>query len=385
MTRIGLDLRATEPGFKSHFGRGTGRYATELALRLPELSKKNGEIEVIGLAGERLRGTNLERKVIASLPAGRQTVESQFGLPRRLRKLGVDYCHFFAHGDAPAWGGFPTIVTVLDLIPIKFRELYRGSNENWRYHLARYLELCAIRNSKGIVAISEATKKDLIEILNIEPNHIAVTYLGVDERFAPTNEKALIREELGLPIDSLLSLYVGGIDPRKNVLFLLDAFKQVVSKFPDAKLVLAGNHKKDKFYPGFSARLAELNLGSAVIQLGFFPDEKLPKLYQAADLFVFPSLYEGFGLPVLEAARSGLPVIAGNNSSIPELLGVDYPLLSDNNLEEWSSRIVQLLESQTQREKLSELGIVRGNMFSWDKTAESTLKAYQRFTELGAM
>jgi len=195
----------------------------------------------------------------------------------------------------------------------------------------------------------------------------------------------LIREELGLPIDSLLSLYVGGIDPRKNVLFLLDVFEQVVSKFPDAKLVLAGNHKNDKFYPGFSARLAELNLGSAVIQLGFFPDEKLPKLYQAADLFVFPSLYEGFGLPVLEAARSGLPVIAGNNSSIPELLGVDYPLLSDNNLEEWSSRIVQLLESQTQREKLSELGIVRGNMFSWDKTAESTLKAYQRFTELGAM
>ena len=379
MLRVGVDLRATEPGFKSHFGRGTGRYATELAGRLPQLAKKHGDIEVIGIAGEKLRGSKFERQLISSLPAGRETVETQICLPRRLRGLGIDLCHFFAHGDAPAWGGFPTIVTVLDLIPIKFRELYRGSNENWRYHLARYLELGAIKNSRGIVAISEATKKDLVEILAVDPHKISVTYLGVDSRFIPAGNKSSIRQELGLPIDVPLLLYVGGIDPRKNVLFLLDVFKRVCGKVPEAKLVLAGSHQKDKFYPQFATKVSELNLSSSLIQLGFFPDEQLPKLYQSADLFLFPSLYEGFGLPVLEAARSGIPVLAGNNSSMPELLGEDYPLLADNDLLQWTSRIIELIGSDVLCSKLSSQGIERGNLFTWENTADSTLEAYREF------
>lgn len=379
MLRIGLDLRATEPGFKSHFGRGTGRYATELSRRLPELAKMHENLEIIGITGENLRGSKLEREFIASLPAGRETIESQICLPRRLRGLGIDFCHFFSHGDAPAWGKFPTIVTVLDLIPIKFRELYRGSNENWRYHLARYLELSAIRNATGIVAISEATKKDLVEILDVNPEKISVTYLGVDSRFVPTRDKSAIRQELGLPMDCPILLYIGGIDPRKNILFLLDAFKQVLREIPQAKLVLAGNHQKDKFLPQITSRISSLSLSDSLIQLGFFPDEQLPKLYQAADLFLFPSLYEGFGLPVLEAARSGVPVLAGNNSSMPELLGAEYPLLTDNDLDQWSSRIVQLISTPEQTKRLSELGIERGNLFSWQNTADSTIKAYQRF------
>lgn len=381
MLRIGLDLRATEPGFKSHFGRGTGRYATELSSRLPELAKNQDKLGVIPISGERLRGSALERKFIASLPAGRETIESQICLPRRLKGLGIDFCHFFAHGDAPSWGGFPTIVTVLDLIPIKFRELYKGNNENWRYHLARYLELGAIRNATGIVAISEATKKDLVEILDVKPEKISVTYLGVDPRFVPAADKSIIKQELGLPLDAPILLYVGGIDPRKNILFLLEAFKRVLKEVPEAKLVLAGNHQKDKFFPQFEAKISSLNLSSSLIQLGFFPDEQLPKLYQAADLFLFPSLYEGFGLPVLEAARSGIPVLAGNNSSIPELLGEDYPLLADNDLLQWSSRIVELIGTPSLANRLSEIGIERGNMFSWEKTADSTLKAYQRFAD----
>jgi glycosyltransferase involved in cell wall biosynthesis len=381
MLKIGLDLRATEPGFKSHFGRGTGRYATEVAKRISKINRP--DVEVVGILGERIRGSKFERDFIAALPAGKETVESQICLPKRLKKLGVDLFHFFAHGDAPAWGGFPTVVTVLDLIPIKFRELYRGSNENWRYHLARYLELGAIKNSRGIISISEATKNDLVEILKVDPNKIAVTYLGVDPRFVPlSTDKNHVRNELGLPVDVPLLLYVGGIDPRKNVLFMLDAFKRVTEKVPECRLVLAGNHKTDKFYPEFAKKIVELKLESSLIQLGYFPDENLPKLYQAVDIFLFPSLYEGFGLPVLEAARSGIPVLAGRNSSIPELLGGDYPLLGDSNLEEWSAKIQELILRKASCIELSKLGIERGNIFSWEKTAESTLDAYQKFANI---
>ena len=379
MLSVGLDTRAAQPGFKSHFGRGTGRYATELIKLLPGLAEEEGGVRVAPLSLDVLRGSPLERRFISALPAGRETVESQFRLPRRLRASKVDLVHFFAHGDAPAWGGFPTIVTVLDLIPLKFRELYRGTNENWRYHLARYLELGAIQRARGIVAISEATKRDLIEILQIPENKILVTPLAVEERFLPTADKTSVRSELGLPTDKQLLLYVGGIDPRKNVRFLLEVFKEVTTKLPETRLILSGKHETDKFFPELQAKISELQLEPYLIRTGFFPDEKLPLLYQAADLFMFPSLYEGFGLPVLEAARSGVPVVAGRNSSIPELLGESYPLLEDNALAEWVEFVINLLADEAKRVELIQTGIQRGALFSWARTAELTLEAYRKF------
>ncbi len=383
MLKVGLDLRATEPGFKSHFGRGTGRYATELTRLLPQLAAQRGTIEIRPLAGDTLRGTAFERKLIASLPAGRETVESQLCLPRRLRRAGVDVTHFFAHGDAPAWGGAPTLVTVLDLIPIKFRDLYRGENENWRYHLARFLELRAIRAARGIIAISEATKRDIVEILDIPEEKIAVTPLAVDSRFKPaTVDQGRIRRKLGLPEDRSLALYVGGIDPRKNMDFLLEVFRGVVDNSPEGSapfLVLAGKQETDKFYPRFRFMMEHLKLDPYLIKLGFFPDELLPELYQAVDLFFFPSLYEGFGLPVLEAISCGTAVAAGRNSSMPELVGDQYPLLPDNDLGAWVEMVSQLLGSSAARRDLATLGLRRRELFSWERTAEGTLDAYERF------
>lgn len=390
MLRVGLDLRATEPGFKAHYGRGTGRYASELVRLLPRLASSRAELSILTLTGEMLRGGKLERRLIDSLPAGRETVESQICLPRRLKRSGADIIHFFAHGDAPAWGGFPSVVTVLDLIPLKFRELYRAANENWRYHLARSLELGAIRKARGIIAISDATKRDVVEILNVPAEKIVVTPLAADLRFQPSSETAAgreserrrIRGRLGLPQDIPLALYLGGIDPRKNVTFLFEVFREVINRAPElkAKLLIAGKHEGDKFYPQIQAKISELQLQPYILDLGFFPDELLPELYQASDLFLFPSLYEGFGLPVLEAISCATPVVSGRNSSMPELLGDDYMhLLPDNDKNRWVDSVLYLLSSSEARLEAAEMGLKRRKRFSWEQTAEGTLDAYEKF------
>lgn len=383
MPRVGVDLRATEPGFKSHEGRGTGRYAREVVRHLPEVCPQG--LELSFLSGESLRGGRFERKFIQALPAGRETVETQMLFPRRLSRLPVDLCHFFSHGDAPAWGGCRNVVTVLDLIPLKFRHLYERKNESWRYHLARFLELRAIKNASGIIAISEATKRDLVEILKIPADRIVVTPLAADDRFKSVANlpRVSLREKLGLPLAEKLILYVGGVDPRKNVGFLLEVFSSIVPQ-TGAKLVLAGRHDKERHYPQVQQKIDELGLAPHLIQPGYFPDDSLPELYRAVDLFAFPSLYEGFGLPVLEATLAGTPVLAGNNSSMPEVLGGDYPfLLPDNDLSGWSEAFVNILQSPEVGESALVVARQAAERFSWRKTAELTCEAYLKFAEVG--
>jgi glycosyltransferase involved in cell wall biosynthesis len=381
MPRVGVDLRATEPGFKSHVGRGTGRYAQEVVRFLPEVCPPG--LELTFLSGERLRGGALERRFLSSLPAGRESVETQLLFPRRLSRLGVDLCHFFSHGDAPAWGGCRNVVTVLDLIPIKFRHLYERKNESLRYHLARFLELRAIKNCDGIIAISEATKRDLMEILRIPGELIEVTPLAADERFSQVADTTRLemRKKLGLPPEEKLILYVGGVDPRKNVGFLLEVISSVVSEVP-VKLVLVGRHETERFYPEVKRKIEELALAPHLIQLGYFPDESLPALYRAADIFAFPSLYEGFGLPVLEATLAGTPVLAGNNSSMPEVLGSDYPLLlPDGDLEAWRDAVLRLIDRPELGQKALAVSGKAAERFSWRKTAELTCRAWLKFAE----
>jgi len=386
--RVGLDLRPTEEGFKSHFGRGIGRYAAELIRLIPKVELEG--VTIVPLSGDKLRGTLFERKLIAALPAGRETVESQVCLPRRLHKAGIDLCHFLSHGDAPAWGAFPNIVTVHDLIPLKFPELYRADNENWRYHLGRYLELGAIKRARGILTVSEVTKRDVVELLGVDPEKIIVTYNAADGRFVTSarsmveraGERDRARDELSLPKEIPLVLYVGGIDPRKNVEFLLETFREVYDHAEGVKpkLLFVGRHDGDKFYPRIKRKIEELSLEPALIQLGFFPDEQLPTLYKAADLFLFPSLYEGFGLPALEGALCGVPVVAGRNSAMPEVLGEEYPnLLPDGDRSAWVRRIIALLRSEELRFETAQSALRHVPRFSWQRTAEQTVQAYLKF------
>jgi len=386
MFTLGLDARATEPGFKAHYGRGTGRYAQELIRAIGELSSPRMKIRNID--SESLSAHGLGKWVVRSVPLGKQTFETQVFLPRVISKLGVDTIHFLSHGDATARCPIPYIVTVLDLIPLRFPELYKADKPSWRFHLARKLELSAIRKARGILAISEATKRDLVEILGVEPEAVFVTPLGVDNTFQPRpphrleweQEARRTKERLGLELERPIILYAGGIDPRKNVKFLLEIFAEVVKERAAGRplLVLAGAYERDDRFPELKRQIAELGLQSDVRLIGFVPEQDLPALYRSAHLKVFPSLYEGFGLPVLEAMASGVPVVAGANSSLPEVAGNAALLLPDMDRGAWVAEILSLLLNETRQGQLAQAGKTQARKFSWAKTAESTLAAYEQ-------
>jgi len=336
-------------------------------------------------------GAGALTKLFQSLfPVGRTTLEQQLLLPRRIKHLPVELFHFFAHGDAPVRCPLPYLVTVLDLIPLRFPELYQADRPNWRFRFARYLELESIKRASGILTISECTKRDLKEILGIADERIFVTPLAVSKSFlatAPANEeqKIRLREEFSLPTMGPNLLYVGGIDPRKNVPFLIQAFaelrRQLGGRYPALRLLLAGRYESDRHFPRLREEIAKLDLEAHVSLLGFIPDEQLPRYYQAADLVVFPSLYEGFGLPVLEAMASGVPVLAGSNSSIPEVVGTEYPLAEDANLCSWVTLMGELIQQPALRTRCQELGLQRANLFTWRMTAERTVAAYRYFLQ----
>ncbi len=394
---VGLDLRPTEAGFKAHAGRGTGRYAEALTEALSKLEPADGgerAIELKRLGSEELNLSEEDLRFSKLLPLGRRTFESQMLYPRRIKRAGVDLIHFFSHGDAPAWSSVPQVVTVLDVIPLRFPELYRAKKTNLRFRFARYLEYAAITRAVGLLAISECTKRDVVSYLGVPAEKIVVTPLGVGGEFTPRGKSLGVwpaeihkkKKLLGIPEERPVLLYVGGIDPRKNVLFLLDVLREVLREHTGERpcLVLAGKHEKDDQYPLLQEKIKRLELEKDVIQLGFVPDENLSALYHVGDAFLFPSLYEGFGFPVLEAMACGTPVVAGNNSSIPEVAGTSARLLADNDLATWTGAVLELLSSSDLRLSLGREGIQRAAMFTWDRTARETYAAYEKFLRISA-
>ena len=393
MLRIGLDLRPTEVGFKEHLGRGTGRYTTELTRELYKLAREQNELELVPFGSDTLKGSVLRQFVKKYIPLGRATFDTQFYLPQALSMLDVELVHFFSHGDATARSTTPYVTTVLDLIPLRFAQLYRANKPNWRYYLARHLERQALFGAKGYLAISECTKRDMVELLGIEQERIFVTPLAASEPFygqlsnrqeLSEQQRLELLQKLCLDSQRDILLYVGGIDPRKNVQFSLEVFAELLkqSSEPRPQLVLAGGISGDDQYPALLRRINDLGISADVQLLGFVPDEQLVSLYKCSSVFVFPSLYEGFGLPVLEAMCCGLPVVAGANSSIEEIAAEAAVLLEDSKLDDWVSNIKELLDKPDRRLQLRDMGYRQAAKFSWRRTAELTLAAYRHILEL---
>lgn len=393
MLRVGLDLRPTEPGFKAHWGRGTGRYAQEVSRRLLDGDFDKSSLQYVALDTAGLMGQTWEQTLVRLSPLGKVTLETQLLLPGRLRRTGVNLVHFFSHGDAPARSSVPYVVTVLDLIPLRFESLYRANKPGWRFRLARYLELQAIRQARGIVAISECTKRDVVELLGVPAEKVFVTPLGVDRRF---RSRPLSREDLprfierrkagfGIPADRPVLLYVGGIDPRKNVTFLLRLVAELLSKRREGgrpMLVMAGRYEQEESFPSMLAEISALGIEADVKLLGFLPEEQLSDLYHTADLFIFPSLYEGFGLPVLEAMACGVPVLCGHNSSLPEVAGGVAFMKPDGVMREWLQTIEAILLSRDLQISRGRAGVVHAERFCWENTAMLTAEAHRYFLNL---
>jgi glycosyltransferase involved in cell wall biosynthesis len=398
MTKIGLDLRPTEKDFKEHFGRGTGRYTEEVVKEILKLSANDSTVNIRGLSSADFRFSALQRKFLELMPYGRATVATQLFLPKHLKSLDLDLIHFFAHGDAPSSKCVNYTVTVLDLIPLRLADLYKAEKPSWRFHLARFLENKAIQNAKGILAISECTKRDLMEILGVSANKIRVTPLACSDKFKPRKsvqypqakledfsfEISEVRNRLGFSETQPLLLYVGGIDARKNVGFMLEMFAELLKRFENdnqPRLLLAGRYDQDLNYPKLLEKISKLGIKDQVDLLGFVSDAQLIDLYHASDAVVFPSLYEGFGLPVLESMACGVPVVAGNNSSIPEVVGDVGQLMPDNDHFAWVKYLYEIISSREMQFQLSKDGLKQSKLFSWTRTAEETLAGLKFFAK----
>jgi len=287
---------------------------------------------------------------------------------------GVDLFHATEH-LLPRFSKVRTVFTLHDLIFLFHPETHKPMN---RWFLTLMMPRF-LRAADAVIAVSECTKRDAIRFYGIPEEKITVIYEGVNPRFRPASPEAIraVREKYGLP--ERFILYVGTIEPRKNLTTLLEAFHYLLGGH-DLRLVIVG--KKGWLYEGFFRCLRDLGLEDRLIFTGYVPDEDLPAIYSAADLFVFPSLYEGFGLPVLEAMACGTPVVCSNTSSLPEVAG-DAALLVDPTDVRALARVMErVLTDETLRASLRVKGIERARRFSWEDAAQKTLEVYQRVAGL---
>jgi glycosyltransferase involved in cell wall biosynthesis len=291
----------------------------------------------------------------------------QTWLPARSRELDVLFLPA-ANRRLPCFSGCPTVGTVHDLAVAKLEGKYDPGRT---FYVSRVLPKL-IKKLDHVITVSEASKRDIVELTGIAPEKISVTPLGVDHtRYYPQNSD-LELSRFGIRKPFLL--YVSRIEhPGKNHQQLLRAFDNLKKKLRiPHQLVLVGSDWKGAGDVHALART--LPSRDDIVFTGFFPEEHLPQLYNQAELLVFPSLYEGFGLPILEAMACGLPVVSSNRASLPEVVG-DAGLLFDPDLEgSLEQNIGQVLESPTNRQRLSAAGRLHSLKFDWSTTAAKTLE-----------
>jgi glycosyltransferase involved in cell wall biosynthesis len=268
----------------------------------------------------------------------------------------------------------PTVLTVHDLIFERLPGHHKPLN---RWYLHRTMPLFC-RRATHIIAVSEHTRRDLIEVYGITPEKITVIPEAADARFGPVTEEALdlARVSYGLPERYLLC--VGTIEPRKNLERLLAAWEPLYLAREAPPLVIVG--RRGWLNEGFFAALERSPARDGVIFPGWMQDGDLPAVYAAAQLFIFPSIYEGFGLPVLEAMACGAPVVCSNATSIPEVAGDAALLFDPFEPDAIRETMRTALADDALRESLRQRGYRRAAKFSWERAADETLALYRGLT-----
>ncbi len=368
-------LRIAFSGWYAGHSAGTGQYTDALLASLPDEGIDGDQFSIVT---PRFRRGPIAKLYFEQLAFAKSSV-------------GSDVAHV-PYWAPPAHPSVPTVVTIHDLIPLLLPE-YRRS---WAVRTYVWLVARTARRASAIVADSQFTAADIAEHLMIAPERIHTIPLGVGAQYGAASEGRLVegkgrtsagaaaalRASSSTPGEAQsdrYALYLGGFDVRKNLATLLAAWRDVY-RLTQVKLALAGRLPADDDelspHPRELARRASL-ADEAYVLVGHVPEHEKPSLYRQADLFLYPSRYEGFGLPPLEAMACGTPVIASDTSSLPEVVGDAGILVAPDDARAWREAACAVLQEPDLAERLSQAGLQRASQFTWRLTARKTREVYR--------
>lgn len=371
MTPIVVDVSAAV-----HHRAGLGRYAAELVKALiPLLPDRLAIFYHDARRADLFPPLDLLPARPHPLPAKPWRLQVMLAdfLRRPMDALVGPACLFHATEHLlPPFRNLPSVFTLHDLVFRLYPETHMPLN---RWFLTLMMPRF-LRRADAVIAISECTRQDAIRWYRVPEERIHVVYEGVDARFrpAPLERVAAVRARYRLP-DRFI-LYVGTIEPRKNLPTLFAAYRSLLERWPDLGLVVAG--RPGWLTEGTFRALRELGLEERVQFLGHVPDEDLPALYSAAAVFAFPSLYEGFGLPPLEAMACGTPVVVSDAAALPEIVGETGLRVPPDRPVDWAAALAALLSDESLRARFREAGLRRAARFRWEETAARTVEVYER-------
>lgn len=388
--RVGLNAwpLAAGPGYRQ---TGVRRYVAQLAAALPDALGSDGELRLLGLPERLARGGHDLREepepdLGAALderrrpgrawraPAERPTARAaweQAALPVLARRASVDILHGPVN-VVPLLAPCPTVVTIHDLAFLRRPELVPAGRRRYFAALAR----ASVRRASRVIAVSESTKRDAVELLHARPERVAVTPLAVDAAFRPVTGEALVAFQAEQGLIRPFVLCVGTVEPRKNLDGVLRAFGVLAPEVPhDLVLVGAEGWLTGAVHATWLALPAAIR--DRVRFAGFGRAEDLPAWYSAADALAFPSHYEGFGLPVLEAMACGTPVVTSTVSSLPEVAGDAALLVDPADDGALVAALRRVLTDPRLAADLRARGLARARDFSWAATAAATVAVYR--------
>jgi glycosyltransferase involved in cell wall biosynthesis len=371
--RVGLNAHLLSLT-QSYRGAGINGYIFRLLAHLPAMEQPAGRRprQYVAYLHDRAfdppAGLAVARSRWDTASPWRRIAWEQTALARAAQ--GLELLHGLAF-VTPAAAACPTVVTVHDLSFVRFPEAFRPFNRNYLNWATRM----SVRRAARVIAVSECTRRDVIDLLGVAPERVVTVPNGVGAEFgpAPAAQVEAFRRQAGLP--ERFILYVGTLEPRKNLERLVDAYAAWRSRTSSpAPLVIGGG--KGWFYRSIFARVQALGLEEQVLFPGFIPAEALPWWYRAAALFVYPSRFEGFGLPVLEAMASGTPVVTSTAGALAEVAG-DAALAADpDDTAGLAGAIERALAEPDLAAQMAAAGLRRAAGYSWERTARETAAVY---------
>ena len=350
--RVAIDTQST-------IGRktGIGYYTAECLAAMRQVAPQHEYVEVTWGRDPLMR-------------IDRRLRWQQFEVPLRARRAHADLLHVTGF-DAPLWRPCPTVLTVHDLIGMLFPH---NLPPVARFYWSRWLPF-SVRAADAIIADSAATRDDLVRLLGIPEGRIYVVHLGVQNRFQPQPAARIAELRQRYHLERPFILYVGTLEPRKGIDTLIDAFAELAGEY-DYDLAIGG--KKGWWWSSLLTQITRHGLEQRIHLLDYVPDEDLPTLYSAAGVFAFPSRYEGFGLPVVEAMACETPVVCANTSSLPEVAGDAAIMTPADQPDALASALIQVISRPETAARLRQAGRARAAGFTWAKTAQKTLEVYQK-------